>query len=320
MDWRRIDRLLIAFAILLVLAFGGAAAAQDAAGITGLVTDESGAVLPGVTVTATSPALQVPSVVAVTDEQGDYRLTPLPIGTYTVEYTLSGFQTVRREGVRLTVGFTARIDVPMKVGSLEETITVSGAAPVVDTHVHRGDDPVHAGNHRTPADQSQRRRQPAGAGARRPDAARRRRQQPESGADVSRVRAGRRGVLDARRRADEQPAGVERPGELLGLHDARRGVGPHARQQRRSAEPRRQPRGHRQVRRQPVPQQHVVQQVAVPISRATTSTTSCARRASPAARRCRIATASAATSAGASSGTSSGSTSPAGARPTTSSR
>jgi hypothetical protein len=118
------------FAIIL---FSGSAAAQSAAGIIGQVTDESGAVLPGVTVTATSPALQVPSVIAVTDANGEYRLSPLPIGIYTVEYTLSGFQTVRNEGVRLTVGFTARVDVPLKVGALQETITVSGAAPVVDT-------------------------------------------------------------------------------------------------------------------------------------------------------------------------------------------
>ena len=106
---------------------------QQAAGIIGQVTDESGAVLPGVTVTATSPSLQVASVVSVTDGRGAYRLSPLPIGTYTVEYVLAGFQTVRREGVRLTIGFTAAIDVPLKVGALEESITVSGAAPVVDT-------------------------------------------------------------------------------------------------------------------------------------------------------------------------------------------
>ena len=56
--------------------------------------------LPGVTVTATSPALQVPSVTAVTDENGEYRLTPLPIGIYTVEYQLSGFQTLRHDGIR----------------------------------------------------------------------------------------------------------------------------------------------------------------------------------------------------------------------------
>lgn len=132
MDWRRMVSTGVVGAIVFVLAIASSAAAQDA-GIMGQVTDESGGVLPGVTVTATSPSLQVPSVVAVTDERGDYRITPLPIGTYIVEYTLSGFQTQRRDGVRLTVGFTARLDVGLKVGSLEETITVSGAAPVVDT-------------------------------------------------------------------------------------------------------------------------------------------------------------------------------------------
>ena len=102
--------------------------------LRGQVTDESGAVLPGVTITVTSPALQVPSVSAVTDPKGEFRITPLPIGTYSVEYGLAGFQGVKREGIRLTVGFTAKVDAQLKVGSLEETITVSGASPVVDTH------------------------------------------------------------------------------------------------------------------------------------------------------------------------------------------
>jgi len=113
--------------------FSGIASAQTGtATVSGQLKDESGAVLPGVTVTARSPALQVQAVTAVTDAQGEYRLTPLPIGTYTVEYTLSGFQTVRRDGIRLTAGFTARIDAQLKVGQLEETVTVSGASPLVD--------------------------------------------------------------------------------------------------------------------------------------------------------------------------------------------
>src|SRR4029453_5139589 len=78
------------------------------ASIIGRVADDSGAVLPGVTVTVTSPQLQVPSVSAVTDATGEDRLTPLPIGTYAIEYALSGFQTIRQEGIRLTVGFTER--------------------------------------------------------------------------------------------------------------------------------------------------------------------------------------------------------------------
>jgi carboxypeptidase family protein len=107
--------------------------AQQDAGIIGVVTDESGAVLPGVTVTVTGPALQVPSMSDVTDAKGEFRITPLPIGTFTVEYTLQGFSGVKREGIRLTVGFTAKVDAQLKVGALEETITVSGQSPVVDT-------------------------------------------------------------------------------------------------------------------------------------------------------------------------------------------
>jgi hypothetical protein len=108
-------------------------AQQVTATIMGTITDESGAAMPGVTVTATSPALQVPSVSGVSDERGEYRLTPLPIGTYAVEYQLSGFQSQRRQDVRLGVGFTARVDIVLKVGALEETVTVSGVSPVVDT-------------------------------------------------------------------------------------------------------------------------------------------------------------------------------------------
>ena len=96
---------------------------------------KAAAVLPGVTVTATSPALQVASVTAVTDANGEYRLTPLPIGTYTVEYTLSGFRTLRHDEIRLTVGFTARVDVVLKVGAVEESVTVTGQSPLIDTTV-----------------------------------------------------------------------------------------------------------------------------------------------------------------------------------------
>src|SRR5262247_4817319 len=91
-----------------------AASAQEAS-IIGQVTDATGAVLPGVTVTATSPALQVKEVIDVTNEQGEYRLTPLPIGTYTVVYALQGFQAQRRDGMRLTIGFTAKVDVVLKI-------------------------------------------------------------------------------------------------------------------------------------------------------------------------------------------------------------
>ena len=109
-------------------------AAQAAnATIRGTVLDETGAAVPGVTVTAKSPALLVPQVDAVTDAEGQYRLSELPIGEYTVDYELSGFQRVVREDIALSVGFTAELNVRLKVGALAETITVSGASPVVDT-------------------------------------------------------------------------------------------------------------------------------------------------------------------------------------------
>jgi hypothetical protein len=121
----------VAFLIALMLIPVGAAAQQDAS-IIGVVTDESGGVLPGVTVAASSPALQLGSVTAVTDERGQYRLSTLPIGTYEVKYTLDGFQPMIRNGIRLTGGFSAKLDVSLKLGSLQETVTVSSSSPVVD--------------------------------------------------------------------------------------------------------------------------------------------------------------------------------------------
>ena len=123
----------IAVVAFLFLVAGQVSVAQTGtATINGQVTDESGAVLPGATVTTTSPALQVPQVTTVSDAEGRYRLTPLPIGTYTVTFELSGFRTFRREDIRLTAGFTARVDAALSIGALEETITVSGASPLVD--------------------------------------------------------------------------------------------------------------------------------------------------------------------------------------------
>jgi carboxypeptidase family protein len=130
---RRTPLLLCVVAALFFFGMPVVAFAQQDAGIIGVVTDESGAVLPGVTVTVTGPALQVPSMSDVSDAKGEFRITPLPIGTFNVEYTLQGFSSVKREGIRLTVGFTAKVDAQMKVGALEETITVSGQSPVVDT-------------------------------------------------------------------------------------------------------------------------------------------------------------------------------------------
>ncbi len=110
---------------MLVIAAPAAGQATQAA-IIGVVADSSGAVLPGVTISATGPALQVPQVETVTNERGEYRLGPLPVGTYTVTYELQGFQNVKRDGVRLAVGFVATLDQVMSVGTVAETVTVSG--------------------------------------------------------------------------------------------------------------------------------------------------------------------------------------------------
>ena len=108
------------------------AAAYAQASITGVVKDTSGAVLPGVTVEAASPAIIEKVRTAVTDGSGQFRITELRPGAYTVTFTLPGFNTVKRDGINLTGAFTASVDAEMRVGALEETITVTGEAPIVD--------------------------------------------------------------------------------------------------------------------------------------------------------------------------------------------
>jgi hypothetical protein len=99
--------------------------------LTGIVKDAQGAVLPGVTVTATSPALL--GAQSVTSEAGgEYRFPSLPAGTYTLTFELSGFQTLKRENITLATGQTLNVDTTLQLASLSETITVSGQAPVVD--------------------------------------------------------------------------------------------------------------------------------------------------------------------------------------------
>jgi hypothetical protein len=101
--------------------------------IAGVVKDASGSVLPGVTVEAASPALIEKTRAAVTDGGGNYRIISLRPGIYTVTFTLPGFSTVVREGIELTSNFTASVNAEMKVGGIEETITVTGESPIVDT-------------------------------------------------------------------------------------------------------------------------------------------------------------------------------------------
>lgn len=111
--------------------------AQQAAGIVGVVRDSAGLAMPGVTVEAASPALIEKVRVVTTDGEGRYTIVDLRPGAYTVTFSLTGFTTVRRDGVTLESGFTATVNATLNVGALAETITVTGAAPVVDTSTMR---------------------------------------------------------------------------------------------------------------------------------------------------------------------------------------
>ena len=118
-------------ALLLLLVLLPSTAYAQAA-ITGVAKDASGGVLPGVTVEAASPALIEKVRSVVTDDTGQYRIVDLRPGTYSVTFSLPGFSTVKRDGIELTGSFVATVNGDMKVGALEETITVTGETPVVD--------------------------------------------------------------------------------------------------------------------------------------------------------------------------------------------
>ena len=125
--------------LFLILGFGSvpAARAQQASGIAGIVRDSSGLALPGVTVEAASPVLIEKVRTVQTDGEGRYTIVDLRPGSYVVTFTLAGFTTVKREGIELGSGFTATVNVTLRVGALAETITVTGASPVVDTQSSR---------------------------------------------------------------------------------------------------------------------------------------------------------------------------------------
>jgi hypothetical protein len=117
----------LSFAVLPAIA-----QAQALGSIAGVVKDTTGAVLPGVTVEAASPALIEKTRTVVTDESGQYKVVDVRPGVYAITFSLSGFSTVHREGLNVSPSFTAVENAEMRVGSVEETVTVSGASPVVD--------------------------------------------------------------------------------------------------------------------------------------------------------------------------------------------
>jgi hypothetical protein len=128
-------------ALLVALSFTASAFAQGGGAsstgtIQGRVTDAQGAVLPGVTVTATSPALIQPQT-TVTSETGNYRFPAVPPGQFELSFELAGFNTLKRSGIAITLGFTANVNVELALATLQETVTVSGQSPVIDTSATR---------------------------------------------------------------------------------------------------------------------------------------------------------------------------------------
>src|SRR5262245_22929934 len=129
---RRVSVFIIV-ALISILCVSSAIAQSVSSGtIEGTVKDESNSVLPGVTVTIASPQLQVGQLVQVSDAAGNYKFVDLPAGTYRLKAELTGFSVSIRDDLRLTVGFNARVDLTLKVGAVEESVTVSGQSPVVD--------------------------------------------------------------------------------------------------------------------------------------------------------------------------------------------
>jgi hypothetical protein len=126
-------RVCLCVAALAIIWVAAPAGAQQASGIAGIVRDSSGGVLPGVTVEASSPALIEKTRTVLTDSEGRYNIVGLVPGTYSVSFILPGFSTQVREGIELTAGFTAAVNADLQVGALEDTITVSGVSPLVDT-------------------------------------------------------------------------------------------------------------------------------------------------------------------------------------------
>jgi Carboxypeptidase regulatory-like domain len=130
MAFRR--RLLLSGTLVFAFVFILPLVARAQSGIAGVVKDTTGSVLPGVTVEATSPVLIEKSRTVVTDEAGLYKIVDLRPGTYAITFTLTGFSSFRRDGVELPANFTATINADLRVGSIEETVTVSGQSPIVD--------------------------------------------------------------------------------------------------------------------------------------------------------------------------------------------
>ena len=124
---------IVVLALVALFATSAIASAQSQTGeIFGKVTDTTGAVLPGVTVTVTGPVLLQP-LTAVTSETGTFNFPRIEIGEYSVKFELAGFKTVVNQGIRVTVGFSAAVNAQLGISTVQETIMVTGESPIVDT-------------------------------------------------------------------------------------------------------------------------------------------------------------------------------------------
>src|SRR5688500_9113156 len=135
--WARVVSALLVALSFSAPAFAQGGGASSTGTIQGRVADAQGAVLPGVTVVATSPALIQPQT-TVTSETGNYRFPAVPPGQYELSFELAGFNTLKRSGIQITLGFTANVNVELALATLQETVTVSGASPVIGNSQKRG--------------------------------------------------------------------------------------------------------------------------------------------------------------------------------------
>src|SRR5262245_54411436 len=120
----------VACSLICILAVCVSAHAQDGV-ITGRITDPSGAVIPGVSIVLTSPAVMGERT-QVSSEAGTYRFTLLPPGVYSLKFELPGFKTLLRDGIQMSVGFSATVNVALEVATASETVTVTGESPIID--------------------------------------------------------------------------------------------------------------------------------------------------------------------------------------------
>lgn len=127
-----LTRALATIAFMTLLGTGSTLAQQQTGEIFGRVTDSSGAVLPGATVSVSGPTLLQPRVTVASDN-GSYRVPEVPIGIYSVTFELTGFRTMIRQDIRITIGFSAQVNGSLELSSLQETVTVTGESPLIDT-------------------------------------------------------------------------------------------------------------------------------------------------------------------------------------------